>query len=238
MNKGSLSNKIPPPPPPQSISAPDEDDEVDKKLNRHFCIQYEKMGICQRGESCFCIHRNFTFPHVVILHHIYPNPDFFYVTLGEKKAPIDEEFRMSLFDAFYYDLYAECVQFGQVLDIVVSQNVNHLLHGTAWILFQDSDSCIAAYKALNNRFYAGRRIHATLWDTHKLSTIICEPSKGNCTSNGYCPFVHPIDPSPRVRQMCFNRTAACLPTEDLKIHEKKLSMSPDFIQAQGIKEKM
>lgn len=220
----------------KQISSPDDvdADENDKKLNRHFCVQYEKIGICIHGDLCFGIHREFTFPHVVILHHIYPNPDFFFYCLGEKKSPINEDLRMSIFDAFYYDLYAECSQFGQVLDIIVAQNVSLHLAGTAWILFQDSDSCIAAYKALNNRFYAGRRIHASLWDTHKLSTIICEPSRGNCSCNGYCGFVHQIDPSPRIRQMCFNRTATCLPTIDLKIHEKKLNLSPALIQAEGV----
>ena len=231
--KGLNPNK--PPPPPSSIQQDDiEGDENDKKLNRHFCVQYEKIGVCMRGELCFCIHRDFTFPHVVILHHIYPNPDFFYTVLGEKKSPIDEDLKMSLFDAFYYDLFAECSQFGLVLDIIVSQNIHYLLSGNAWILYQDSDSCIAAYKALNNRYYAGRKIHATLWDTHKLSTIICEPSRGNCSYTGYCDFVHPIDPSPRIRQMCFNRTGTCLPSLDLKTHERKLIISPELIQADGV----
>lgn len=204
------------------------------KESNHCCIDFDRLGVCPHGDTCSFIHTQSAFPRVVILHHIYPNPDFFYTCLGEEKAPIPDTFRTSLFDAFYYDLYAECAQFGQVLDIIVAKNIQYHLYGTAWVQFQDSDSAIAAQKALNNRFYAGKKIKATLWNTHKLSKFLCDGKKTRCIAGGFCQLIHSLEPSDYVRELCFNRLAVITPTEDLSIKENELTISPAKIQAEGL----
>ncbi|OHT04686.1 U2 snrnp auxiliary factor, small subunit [Tritrichomonas foetus] len=142
---------------------------------KNLCYQFKKTGICQCAQGYVFLHSDYTFPHVLILHHIYPNPDYFYLLLGEPESQISNNLKTSLFDAFYYDLFLECSQFGLIQNIIVSRNVNASIAGTAWIFYDSPDCAITAQKAMNNRFHAGRKILATLWDSHKLTTILCDP---------------------------------------------------------------
>jgi hypothetical protein len=60
--------------------------------------------------------------------------------------------------------------------------------------------------ALNNQFYAGRQITATLAPVLRLSNAICRgAADGQCQMGPNCIFVHPLNPSKYVMSETFPR---------------------------------
>ena len=195
------------------------------------CIFYDRLGVCPYGNLCPCYHIQTAFPRILVLHHAYPNPDVFFRMLSESNNKSDEE-KQRLFDAFYYDIYLECRQFGEVLDILVAGNSTSYLYGNVWISFEESDSAIAACLKMNGRYDAGRKIKATLWDTQKLSSLICNPPHKHCDKGDMCNYVHPIEPSHLLRARCFNRNSKSYPSKYYE--ENKIVTYPDDIMTKGM----
>lgn len=188
------------------------------------CMFYVRNGCCPFGECCRFDHPINAFPRIVILHHIYPDPDVFYQLLGQESAPVDPILKQRLFDAFYVDLYHECLQFGPILDILIAGNNLELLSGNAWVYFEDTDAAKAAKIALNGRYYAGRKIRATMWDYPRLTGITCNCIHGKvCDYGTKCGYVHPIDPSPEVQRILFNRDMRSVPYPPFQEHIPRLS---------------
>ena len=208
--------------------------EKEDKSSQGFCHLYKKFGVCTYGDSCMCIHPQYSFPHVLILHNIYPNPDIFFHALGRGDNYADNNTKNSLFDAFFLDIFLECTQYGYVHNMIVASNYVEPLAGTTWVFFESPDCAIAAQKGLNNRYYAGRKIKATLWDIPKISLAICESTYNNsisCPYDVFCQYIHPIEPSSKIKTMCFSRTISTLPVDEEKF-EKKPNISPDSIVAE------
>lgn len=195
------------------------------------CVFFNRLGVCPYGGLCPCYHISTAFPRVLILHHIYPNPDVFYRLIGESCSKDNEE-KQRLFDAFYYDIYLECRQFGEVLDILVSGNSTSYLYGNVWVCFDESDAAVAACLNMNGRYYAGRKIKATLWDCQRLSSLICNPPYKQCDRGEMCCFVHPIEPSNLLRAKCFNRNSRSYPSKYYE--ENRIFAAPDEIMINGV----
>ncbi|KAH0789240.1 putative U2 snRNP auxiliary factor small subunit [Histomonas meleagridis] len=195
------------------------------------CVLYDKFGVCPYGDYCPCYHIKTAFPRILILHHLYPNPEVFYCYLNQQNPKTEEE-KQRLFDAFYYDIYLELRQFGEITDILVAGNLRSFLSGTVWVSFDDADSALAAHMKLNGRYYAGRKIKTSLWDSVRLSTLICNPPNKRCDKGIMCGYVHPIEPSHALRVKCFNRNSKVYPSREYE--ETKISTSPEEIMLKGV----
>lgn len=179
-----------------------------KEIDRSCCLEYEKTGVCSRGDLCMRTHRTAELSRCVVFHHLYPDPDLFIQSLHDPKVLVlTEKEKENLLNAFYLDVYYMLVKFGPVEDIVIASNKADRMSGNVFAMFRDVDGAAACYLALNNQFYAGRRIRITFSPIIRLASAICRCENGQCQSGDECIFIHPYNPTiytevfPRAQRM-------------------------------------
>lgn len=178
-----------------------------KEIDRTCCLEYEKTGICPRKDLCIKSHRNAELSRCIVFHHLYPDPDLFIEMLGDPKAlVITDKEKENLLNAFYLDVYYMLIQFGPLDDLVIASNKVNAMSGNVFAMFREVDGAAACYLALNNQFYAGRRVRITFTPIIRLSSAVCRDGE-NCQSGDNCIYIHPYNPTiytevfPRVKRM-------------------------------------
>lgn len=137
---------------------------------------------------------------------MFPDPDLFRSMLSDPdQVPLTDEKRQNLIDAFYLDVFLVLRQFGILEDIIVCGNKSDHLSGNVLAMYKEVNSAISAQRALNNQYYAGRKLTVTLAPVQRLSNALCRLSDGDCTMGERCSFVHPLNPSKFVMNECFPR---------------------------------
>lgn len=175
--------------------------EMESKL---LCLAYERTGVCVKGDHCNKIHRTPEFARCIVLHHIYPDPDLFIKMLPEGTLEISETKKQNMADALYLDVYLSLRRFGKLDDMLIAGNQTDCQSGNLLALFHDVDSAYAAYMALNNQYYAGRKIQITFAPIIRLTMSICKEEK-DCPMGHMCSFIHPIPISEHIYRECFPR---------------------------------
>lgn len=167
-----------------------------KEIDKTCCLEFEKTGICSRGDLCMRTHRNAELSRCVIFHHLYPDPEVFIQSLRDPKAiVITEKEKENLLNAFYLDVFYMLIQFGPVDDIVIASNKANTMSGNVFAMFREVDGAAACFLALNNQFYAGRKIQMSFSPIVRLSSAICRSEEGKCESGDECIFIHPYNPT-------------------------------------------
>lgn len=185
--------------------------EDDKQQDKFVCINYEKTGVCSKGEMCNKVHRSDPMSRIVLFKHLYPDPDIFLALLPEGTIMISEEQKQRAADAFYYDVFLMCQRFGPVEDIVIAANKTDIMTGNVLVSFKEVDAAHAAVLALNNQYYAGRKIHCQLTPIQRLSGSLCrEP---NCPFGDTCNYIHAVNISENVMKACFPRLYRVYPSK-------------------------
>lgn len=184
--------------------------DEDGSSHRTKCNFFESTGCCPNGRMCPYDHIPLIMNRCLVFHHLYPNPDLFESFLPEDHPKISNQERLNSFNAFYMDVYLEMKLFGEVEDIVVAENITPHLQGNVFVRFKEADDALAAHKALENRFYAGRVVHSTFVPTEKLSTILCKDYP-NCIHGLNCCYVHMLEPSKHVLIQCFPKNLKAIP---------------------------
>lgn len=188
---------------------PSADSEKDPTL----CSLFEKVGACPKGDLCNKSHRCLPLARAIVLHHIFPDPDLFLSMLPPGTLFIDADARKRLINAFFLDIAQALMHFGQIDDLVIAGNKCDHLSGNVICVFHESDAAHAAQEALNNQYYAGRRIVVTLAPVQRLSHGFCteQMTKGRCEQGEQCSFVHPVEPSPHVFEQIFPKSVKSFP---------------------------
>lgn len=179
-----------------------------KEIDKTCCFEFEKTGVCSHGDLCIKTHRNAELSRCVVFHHLYPDPDLFIQSLSNPKAlVITDKEKENLLNAFYLDIYYMLIRFGPLEDIVIASNKINSLSGNVFAMFREVDGAAACYLALNNQFYAGRRIRMTFSPIIRLASAICRCENGECQLGDECFFIHPYNPTiysevfPRAQRM-------------------------------------
>ena len=170
------------------------------------CTYYEKTGSCSRGELCNRVHRIYPLSRCLVFHHMFPDPTIFCKMLPENVLEITEKEKQNLIDAFYLDVYLMLIRFGPIEDIIICSNHSDHLNGNVLVMFREVDGAQSALAALDNCYYAGRKIKITLAPITRLSNCLCRGiENGECINPISCNYVHLFKPSEYVINECFPR---------------------------------
>jgi splicing factor U2AF subunit len=107
-------------------------------------------------------------------------------------------------DAFYVDLYYEVRQYGVVEDIILARNSMFHLCGNAYVWYRDLGDANLAQKALDGRYYAGKKVRAVVTSGVSFSRSVCRTDHGakRCRDE-YCNFIHEMKVSPDLYKELF-----------------------------------
>ncbi|EAY08244.1 hypothetical protein TVAG_404120 [Trichomonas vaginalis G3] len=194
-----------------------ENDSARHKNSTNICQIYEKTGACPNDyfpKCCPFKHPIKLMSRCLVFHHLYPNPDYFASFLPKnEQTMIKTRNLQSMIDSFFLDVYAEFKQFGNVQDIVIASNLTEHLYGNVYVRFNEPDEALACHKALQGRFYAGRKVTSSLIFFDKLSSLICvSKQSGKCFHGQCCPYVHPLQISRDVFNQAFPRILLSTPS--------------------------
>lgn len=199
---------------------------LEGEIDKNVCAIFDKTGCCPREDMCTKKHRQPEMSRCLIFHHLYPDPDLFVSSLPNPEImTITEEQKLNMLNAFYLDMVIMLSQFGPLEDLVVASNKSDILSGNVLAMFREVDGAAAAFVALNNQYYAGRKIRMTFSPTLRLSSAICREDS-NCKNGAVCPFIHPYHPSPSVYNDCFPRAPRQFPAKQREFKRTQFLNTP------------
>ena len=205
---------------------------IDQNIDPDVCIYYERTGCCPRGDLCKRKHILTALPRCVVLHHIFPNPDFFINSLPPGTLQIQNDEKQRLIDAFFVDICLMMRNFGLVDDVAIASNTSDCLSGNVWVWFRESDSAIMCKNALNGQYYAGRKILVTLCSSPRFSISVCKNAiLGSCSAGLGCYFIHTLEPSYHIFNECIPRSMKVYPEQFRKWKTPVIFDSPNDIIA-------
>lgn len=205
-----------------------------REQEAQFCQNFEKTGVCPKGDSCRFVHRTLDISRCLVFHHMFPDPDLFRGLLQDPSVlEVTPKQRQNVIDAFYLDVFLVMRQFGIVEDIVVCGNRADHLSGNVIVMFKEANAAAVAHAALNGQFYAGRRLIITFAPILRTSNSICRMGERDCSMGDKCTFVHPLEPSKHVMNECFPRSmkAYALPFRNMK-QQRVWDTPSDLLQGQ------
>ncbi|KAK8884396.1 Splicing factor U2AF 26 kDa subunit [Tritrichomonas musculus] len=188
------------------------------------CDAFQSAMSCKVGRYCARNHVECPFCRTVCLENIFPSPSQFQRLLPKVDLKITEKIEQKYVDAVYVDLFYEAIQYGQVSDIIIAKNPIVNLCGTAFIAYTDVCDAYIACKAFNGRFYAGRKIFASLKPHGRFSKMMCS---ANCTQVD-CNMIHPYNVSENVYQTCFPKQQKAIPKVFLK-EKEEVTLDPNQV---------
>jgi splicing factor U2AF subunit len=196
------------------------------------CVLFEKTGCCPKREMCDKVHNVSPLARCVIFHHIFPNPDVFIASLPPRTLEIDDDEKQRLIDAFFLDIAIMCKRFGPVDDIVICANTVDHLCGNVLVWFREADAAIMCQTALNEQFYAGRKIIVSLCSSPRFSQSVCKGFlEGKCPLGLLCHFIHPLEPSYQIFNECIPRSVKVYPEKFRRHKVCRILDTPDEIIA-------
>merc|ERR1719268_114184 len=95
------------------------------------CSFYFKIGACRHGDGCSRLHLKPNFSQTILLSHMYvpPNP-------GPDGKPVDDT---EAFEDFFEEMYDEMKKFGEVEEIVVTENLGDHMFGNTYVKFASEE---------------------------------------------------------------------------------------------------
>ena len=188
------------------------------------CNAYESAMSCKVGRFCAKNHVECPFCRIVCLDNIFPSPSQFQRLLPKIDLKITEKLEQKYVDAVFVDIFYEASQYGQVADLMIAKNPIVNLCGTAFIAYTEICDAYVACKAFNGRFYAGRKIFASLKPHGRFSKMVCS---SNCTQID-CNMVHPYNITESVYKTLFPIQQKAIPKVFLKDH-KEVTLDPNQV---------
>ncbi|KAH9412024.1 hypothetical protein HK407_02g04730 [Ordospora pajunii] len=164
------------------------------------CMFYLKTNGCKYGPECTKMHSIPSSSKVVVVKNMYMYPkNDFASTLSANSLQIH-------FDLFYEDWLSEVsIEYGPVKRLVVASNRCAHLQGNIYIEFYEEHSALKCARMISKRYYDGKRITSELGCSSRISDGVCsENSRGCCSKEEQCGFIHAINPSPDVERELFD----------------------------------
>jgi len=155
----------------------------DDKVN---CSFYLKIGTCRHGNQCTKKHLKPNFSQTLLLPHLYMPPP-----RDSKTSPREH------YEDFYEDVLEECLRFGDVMAVLVCDNIGDHMIGNVYVKFCEENGTEKALAGLTGRFYAGRLVNAEYSPVSDFREGRCRQfEEQQCARGGYCNFLH-FKPTPR-----------------------------------------
>ena len=108
------------------------------------------------------------------------------------------------FEAFYEEVFMEMSKFGEIDEMVVSDNIGDHMIGNVYLKYQDESQAEASMKGMNGRYYSDRMIMAEYSPVTDFREAKCRQYKeGTCERGGFCNFMHPKPVNRELKKQLF-----------------------------------
>jgi splicing factor U2AF subunit len=156
------------------------------------CPFYFKIGACRNGDQCNRLHNRPTMSQTLLLSHMYPNtPEALALANDE---PWDDDMydrAQQHLEAFYIEVFLELVNYGEIEDVVVVDNLCDHLIGNVYVKYYHEEDAERALGKLTGRFYSGKLIQAEYTTVSDFREARCRAfHETRCNRGAYCNFLH------------------------------------------------
>mmetsp|Transcript_23242 Transcript_23242/g.28810 ORF Transcript_23242/g.28810 Transcript_23242/m.28810 type:complete len:335 (-) Transcript_23242:796-1800(-) len=181
----------------QSIFGTEED-----KVN---CPFYFKIGACRHGDTCTRIHNKPPLSQTLSFKHMYQNPNAAIAFADGRNVPEEDLVdAIEHFEGFYEEVFMEMAKFGEIDEMVVSDNIGDHMIGNVYLKYQDEAQAEASMKGMNGRYYSDRMIMAEYSPVTDFREAKCRQYKeGTCERGGFCNFMHPKPVNRELKKQLF-----------------------------------
>jgi splicing factor U2AF 35 kDa subunit len=105
------------------------------------------------------------------------------------------------FEDFFQEVFEEFAQYGEVVDMVVSDNIGEHLLGNLYLKYATEEQAEACLGAMLGKLYKGQVIQAEYSPVTDFREAKCRQyGEGACDRGGYCNFIHPKHIDKKVRR--------------------------------------
>ena len=92
---------------------------------------------------------------------------------------------------FFEDVLDELALHGRVDDMLIVHNAGEHLQGNVYVRFRTEEECADALKAVQGRWYRGRRVEGEFSPVTDFSEAVCGMFRGGfCERGEFCNFIH------------------------------------------------
>ncbi|EZG45808.1 putative U2 snRNP auxiliary factor, small subunit [Gregarina niphandrodes] len=156
------------------------------------CPFYWKIGACRHGDQCSRTHYKPTASQTLILRHMYENPpSALAISEGQDVDDDAADEAQDHFEAFYFEVWTELAQYGELEDIIVCDNIGDHMIGNLYVKFTTEEYADNCLKRLRGRSYAEKLIEVEFSPVTDFRESRCRQFvEGCCTRGGYCNFMH------------------------------------------------
>ena len=147
------------------------------------CWQKRQLGFCRNSQSCQHQHALPGTPTRTLLLNGFYSPSSTEVALLEGKKPPSSGLPIPkylydsvvlAFDVFYRNLYMECLRFGEVKGVYFVENLDPLVRGHTYVVFQREEAAIFAAEDFRNRRVDGREIKPEFVEAFDFEKEVCQ----------------------------------------------------------------
>lgn len=133
----------------------------------------------------------------------------------------DEQIRKD-FDLFYQDIFVHIAKLGQINDMAVCENENHL-SGHVYVKFNDYEDAYNANLQLNQEWYNGRPIYSELSPVNSISDAHCLAwDHGHCNRGATCNYLHVKQPTQGMKKSLYDSQSKSYTLKRLEMLKKQV----------------
>ncbi|KAJ3429511.1 u2 small nuclear RNA auxiliary factor [Anaeramoeba flamelloides] len=177
---------------------------IDENSENSLCTFYQKIGACRHGQMCVRKHFYPTFSRTILIPQMYQNPR---VQLKEKVSSTIRKELQNHLDTFYKDIFYELMKYGEIEELMVSDNLTPHLLGHVYAKYVSDIGAARAFKALQNRWYNQTTLKPEFSTVVNFYGARCRQNDRNrngCDRGDYCNFLHIRDPSPDLLRQLYD----------------------------------
>jgi splicing factor U2AF subunit len=129
----------------------------------------------------------------LLFSHLYPNPGAAIAFAEGIQAPQDELIKAAHhFEDFFEEVFSEFCQFGEILDMIVADNIGEHMLGNLYIKFATEEQAETALRTMTGKYYNQAPIQVEYSPVSDFREAKCRQyTDGQCERGGYCNFIHP-----------------------------------------------
>ncbi|EDR26968.1 splicing factor U2Af 38 kDa subunit, putative [Entamoeba dispar SAW760] len=147
--------------------------------NLNLCEFFSKVGSCRHGDICEKVHIIPQSSVTILLPHVWPAQQVI--------TPQDQE----QYEHFFFDLYTLCSGFGQVVDMIVSENQAPHLKGNVLVKFATEAMAAEAVKHLQGQLFSSVVLNPSYVGIIDLKESRCKQhDMGVCPKHSGCNYLH------------------------------------------------
>ncbi len=134
--------------------------------------------------------------------HLYSNPAAAIAFSDGLKVPEEELLKAARhFDEFYQEIFEEFMNYGEILDLVVADNIGEHMLGNVYVKFASEDQAQACFDQMNQKLYNQNPINVEYCPVTDFREAKCrKQQEGHCDRGGFCNFIHPKHVAGKMRE--------------------------------------